>query len=317
MGPPPPAPVIVANPCGNQATGTILPYTTNEVLAARLLGSGVTATASITGAPTAFGTFCGYYGLSHGIVVSTGEVAKLSTPYIPTGGQNGEDHAPTGSAAGDKAVLSIKFSTASSQTVSLRFIFASQEMPKYFGTKYNDDAQITLDGKNIAVLPNGQELTINNIGCAGSIDAACKTDSSKYIKEYKQNVPAAPGTPASMSGYLSVLTASGSVAAGEHTLEIHVEDIGDGRFNSAIFVEGNSVNIASRRSLRQEAREVESAQQTTDSSALLPVLAGFSGLIVLSALVATTWMVADARAKKAMRAELSLRASNDMGVQTE
>ena len=168
------------------------------------------------------------------------------------------------------------------------------------------------------MLPNGQELTINNIGCAGSIDAACKTDSSKYIKEYKQNVPAAPGTPESMSGFLSVLTASGSVAAGEHTLEIHVEDIGDGRFNSAIFVEGNSVNIASRRSLRQEeAREVESQQQTTESSALLPVLAGFSGLIVLSALVATTWMVADARAKKAMRAELSLRASNDMGVQTE
>merc|ERR1711871_602107 len=181
-------------------------------------------------------------------------------------------------------------STASSQTVSLRFIFASQEMPKYFGTKYNDDAQITLDGKNIAVLPNGQELTINNIGCAGSIDAACKTDSSKYIKEYKQNVPAAPGTPASMSGYLSVLTASGSVAAGEHTLEIHVEDIGDGRFNSAIFVEGNSVNIASRRSLRQEAREVLRSRLPTPVLSSLCLLASVDSLCSLRLLPPHGWL---------------------------
>ena len=34
-----------------------------------------------------------------------------------------------------------------------------------------------------------------------------------------------------MSGYVKVMTASGTVGAGEHTLEVAVDDVGDGRVN--------------------------------------------------------------------------------------
>jgi hypothetical protein len=53
------------------------------------------------------------------------------------------------------------------------------------------------------------------------------------------------------------------------------------------------------------------------NSTLLPALAACSGLIVLSALFATTWMVASARARKLVAQEQSLKTGNDMGVQTE
>merc|ERR1712054_184938 len=246
-------------------------------------------------------------------------VLPMATPYKTTG-QNGEDHAPDG-IANDKATLTLTFSTTSTQTVSFRYIFASQEMPKYFGTEYNDDAKILLDGQNIAKLPDGKDLTINNIGCGGGVADTCKTDQSRWIPQYVPNTNNA-GAPASMSGYLQVMTASGTVGPGQHTLQILVEDIGDGKYNSAIFVEGGSLRVNARRSGKSRAvSQLASAPQPTrqedSTSALLPVLAACSGFVVLSALLATTWMVADARARKAARTELSLRESNDMGVQTE
>jgi len=316
--PPPPAPVVF-DPCAGQPAGAILAVPSSANMAILL---GLTGASAVTEGPSsAFGSFCGYFGLNNGLVLTTGDISQMSTPYKTTG-QNGEDHAPAG-VTGDKAVLTLTFTTTSTQTVSFRYILASQEMPKYFGTQYNDDAKILLDGNNIAKLPSGDDLTINNIGCQGGINDACKTDSSKWISQYVPNQPAKAGTPASMSGYLQTMTASGSVGAGQHTLQILVEDIGDGKYNTAIFVEGGSLRLGARRSGKSEAlSQVESlraepTQRKESTSALLPVLAACSGFIVLSALLATTWMVADARARKAARTEISLCESNDMGVQTE
>jgi hypothetical protein len=308
------APPVAINPCAGQASGTVSPGSNY----AQILGlSG--AAASTSGPASAFGTFCGYFGLVNGVVVTTGDINQLASPYQTTG-QNGEDHPPAG-VGNDKATLTLTFSTTSTQTVSFRYIFASQEMPKYFGTQYNDDAKILLDNQNIAKLPSGQDLTINNIGCGGQVADSCKTDQSRWISQYVPNSNNA-GAPASMSGYLQVMTASGTVGPGQHTLQILVEDIGDGKYNSAIFVEGGSLRVNARRSGKSHAvPQLASAPQPTrqedSTSALLPVLAACSGFVVLSALLATTWMVADARARKASRTELSLRESNDMGVQTE
>jgi len=71
-------------------------------------------------------------------------------------------------------------------------------------------------------------------------------------------------------------------------------------------------NAAVRRSRAREAAPVN----TDSSNALLPALAACSGLIVISALVASTWMVATARAKKALT-EAKFESSNDIACQTE
>ena len=43
-------------------------------------------------------------------------------------------------------------------------MFASREMPEYMGKKYNDEFQLMLNNVNIAKLPDGREVTINNLG---------------------------------------------------------------------------------------------------------------------------------------------------------
>jgi hypothetical protein len=72
---------------------------------------------------------------------------------------------------------------------------------------------------------------------------------------------------------------------------------------------------------RSGSKTVEAAAapstETDSDSTLLPVLAGSAGLIVLMAGLATTWMVADARARKSAKLEASLYVGSDMATQTE
>jgi hypothetical protein len=73
-----------------------------------------------------------------------------------------------------------------------------------------------------------------------------------------------------------------------------------------------------RRSGSKTAEAAAAPSTETDSdSTLLPVLAGSAGLIVLMAGLATTWMVADARARKSAKLEASLYVGSDMATQTE
>jgi hypothetical protein len=310
--PPPvviPPPVIIpapVDPCAGQC-GTVLPVTDVSQLASRLMGS-LTATASIGSSNLqSFGTFCGYFGLTYGIVLSTGEVAKMNVPYN-SAGNNGEDLGASGP-TGDDAQLTVTFTAASAGTASFRYVFASQEMPKYFASNYNDDAYIKMNGEDIALLPNGQPLAIKNVGPS--------KDQASWIPEYVSNAtpqPGCAGTPSSMSGYVKVLTASKAISAGTNTLVVQVKDVSDGRYNTAMFLEGNSFTLTNRRTA---SRKVETAAEPESKNTLLPVLAACSGLIVISALFATTWMVADARARKAVKFEQNVFVGNDIGCQTE
>merc|ERR1712185_621669 len=73
-----------------------------------------------------------------------------------------------------------------------------------------------------------------------------------------------------------------------------------------------------RRSGSKTAEAAAAPSTETDSdSTLLPVLAGSAGLIVLMAGLATTWMIADARARKSAKLEASLYVGSDMATQTE
>ena len=66
------------------------------------------------------------------------------------------------------------------------------------------------------MLPNGKEVTINNLGAKKA---------SGWSNEFILNQPTKPGAPIGMTGYTKVQTVSKQVAVGDHTLEFHVEDI--------------------------------------------------------------------------------------------
>lgn len=211
---------------------------TADTLAARLVQGVPGIQASLDGPAGAFGGFCSYFGLQDGVVLTTGLISGINTQFDTY--TQGYDHNPVG-VKSDKASLTLKFRAIASSTLSFRFVFASQEMPRYFGSKYNDDFKIMIDGTNIALLPNGQEVNINNLG---------SNKASGWSDQFVLNQPPVPGSPVGMTGYTKVQTVSRQVAPGNHTLEFHVADVQDGRMDTVVFIEGGSVKLTRRSSGR-------------------------------------------------------------------
>src|SRR5690606_21403602 len=128
--------------------------------------------------------------------------------------------------------------------ISFNYIFASDEYPDYAcNSAYNDVFGFIisgpgivndpgLSGKNIALLPNGEYVTINNVN-----DQGCGDDTF-YV--------AGPFTSIQHGGRTIPLTAYSEVTPGEaYHIRLLVADAGDGSFDSAVFLEAGSFNLGS------------------------------------------------------------------------
>jgi hypothetical protein len=280
--------------------------------------SGTGISSSLTGPSSGISRFCGYFGMSQGIVLTTGKATSITTPF--NSATQGDDHLPVGE-AGDKVSLKITFTANGPSTLSFNYVFASQETPRYFGTNYNDDFKILVDGQNVAKLPNGKEVTINNLG-------GNKDDQSTWSDQFvlNQNAPAGTCAPPSSTGFTKRQTASTTVQAGTHTLEFFVEDKYDGRMDSIVFIEGNSIKLTRRSgaaapvaetaplSPASQPAEAEAAAGGASSGLLIACLV--SAGVVLIGMMAAIAMVAHARGFAATEAE-HLFLGNDISCQTD
>lgn len=225
-----------------------------------LLGSGVTVSnISYSGAPVAIGDFDGSacnVGLASGIVMTTGTVVNSGGGVSPHGPNNnpsaGVDNGLPGlgllsnivggTGTYNAAVLEFDF-VPYSDTVRFNYVFGSEEYPEYVGSEFNDVFAFFISGpgitglQNIARLPNGQAVAINNVNATsnagffvnnGNGSQAPQNGSSNYIQ---------------YDGFTTVLTAESKVQCGEtYHLIIAIADVGDGIFDSGIFLEANSLS---------------------------------------------------------------------------
>src|SRR5690625_1227707 len=127
--------------------------------------------------------------------------------------------------------------------ISFNYIFASEEYPGFACSSYNDvfgfiisGPGITpdpgLSGKNIALLPNGLPVTMNNVNNDYCGDATYYDPGNfPYIAH---------------GGRTTVLTASSEVIAGEtYRIKLLVADSQDTLYDSAVFVEAGSFSLGS------------------------------------------------------------------------
>ena len=223
-----------------------------------LLGNGVTVSnITYNGFPASIGSFTAVnsnLGLSSGVVLTTGTILDNgSGPHGPNnsdgaGMDNGAPgYGPLGPIAGaqtfNAAVLEFDF-VPYSDSVRFKYVFASEEYLEYVNTGFNDAFAFFISGpgitgqQNIALLPNGQTVEIDNVHSAGSNingDSFGPVNQQFYVNNTN-------GNTIQYDGFTSVLTAESSVTCGEtYHLIIAIADAGDEIFDSGIFLEANSL----------------------------------------------------------------------------
>lgn len=208
-----------------------------------------------TGNTIAVGQFIGTncnVGLSNGILLTTGTVlGDEDGPQGPNDESNaGIDNgwsgywrldSMSGALTYNAAVLEFDF-VPMVDSISLSYVFGSDEYPEYVGAQFNDVFGIfisgpgIIDAENIAVLTNNQVVSINTVNPT--------VNSSFYVNN--GNGSQAPNNDSTFyiqyDGFTSGLKAykSGLQIGQVYHLTIAIADVGDGIFDSGLFIESCS-----------------------------------------------------------------------------
>jgi hypothetical protein len=191
---------------------------------------------SITGDARAFGIFTDDpFGLTSGVVLSTGKVTDIPGENRGDSGNLSTDFSPSG-VEGDLTQLNLSFfADSTADKLFFKYVFGSEEFLEYAGTSFNDRFELLLNGTNLARLTDGQTVTINNL-VPNSGDRS--TDNPDYIDN-----PSVTGLAAKiikLDGYTKVLAFQGLLNKNQtNVLSIRLQDVGDGSLDTAVFIQGD------------------------------------------------------------------------------
>jgi len=259
-----------ANVFGQLAISTALSPTqlVQNVLISGGVSIGNITSTGTTGATTSqFGYFTNgnttNLGLTSGVVMATGYVNHIPGAASTNGGMS--DQTGSGSDAdlalltsgsagtNDACVLQFDF-VPTANTVSFRYVFASEEYPDYVCSTFNDVFGFFLSGPgisgtfsnsavNIALIPGTTlPVAINTVngGSAGSNGTSTGCTSLAYSSDYVNN---SSGTTIVFGGFTKVLTATYSVTPCKtYHIKLAIADVGDEVYDSGVFLEANSFN---------------------------------------------------------------------------
>ncbi len=194
-------------------------------------------------------------GIANGIVLSTGDINDGVGPNLyDSSGVDlfgpGDSVLDTiaGAVTGDAAILEFDF-VPQNDTVSFRYVFASDEYPEYVCSTFNDAFVFHISGpgivgsQNMAIIPGtAVPVTINtvNSGTPGANANAGSTCVLTYSAYYVNNVG---GATLEYDGLTTVLTALAVVTPCQlYHLRIAIADAGDRVWDSAVFFEAGSLS---------------------------------------------------------------------------
>lgn len=229
-------------------------------LVTALVGVGVSVSnVTYTGVPIAGGTFsggAGIVGFESGVLLSSGNVASVPGPNDVgnTTTNNGQPGDPDLNAiiAGtqDATVLEFDFSCTGSTTLSFQYVFSSEEYNEYVNSTFNDVFAFFLNGVNIALLPgSANPVAINNVN-GGNPFTGVGPNSTEYINNHcgQGGLPAYPcagNRDTEMDGITVVFTATATILPGTNHIKLAIADVGDGAWDSNVFIRGESFVCAS------------------------------------------------------------------------
>lgn len=231
-----------------------------------LVGSGVTVSnVTFNGVSQAIGSFTASgtnLGINSGIIITTGTIAP--TAAGPQGPNNQQDAGVDNGAPGSSILTNIIGNTTYdasviqfnvvpyADTVRFKYVFASEEYLEYCGTPFNDIFGFFISGpgivpdgsfgnyRNIARIPgSGQTVAINNVHSAVSSNINGNSVPAQNAGYYVNNNG---GSTIQYDGFTVPLEAISKVQCGQtYNLIIAIADVGDGIYDSGIFLEANSL----------------------------------------------------------------------------
>jgi len=227
------------------------PSTSASDLVNTLLGTGITisGTPTLTSGSTSAGTFTGGLssgiGIDSGIVLTSGDVGLIdntnnsdsATGNFGGAGDSDLDGLIPGYNTYDATILEFAF-TSTSGDLFFNYVFGSEEYNEYVNSSFNDVFGFFLDGVNIAIAPDGNPVSINNVNCGNPYSG------SGPNCEYYNNNDLTDGGPFynfEYDGFTDVFTASATgLGAGTHTIKLAIADAGDSILDSGVFLEAGS-----------------------------------------------------------------------------
>jgi outer membrane protein OmpA-like peptidoglycan-associated protein len=243
----------------------------DHLVEAILLGQGVlVGNVQYHGAPHAiakFEDFSGVTAIKKGIILTSGSAFYLKGPNRSTfkGWASGTlgDADLNNITAGktfDAAVLEFDFVTTS-ENLTFRYVFGSEEYQEYVGSKYNDVFAFFINGPglndvNLARIPETEiPITINNVNHKKNRryyrDNDFKSNYDRFIwdertgkvieNKYFGKNKNLPKYDIQYDGFTVLLTASCKVIPGKiYHIKLAIADVSDGILDSGVLLEGGS-----------------------------------------------------------------------------
>lgn len=210
-----------------------------------------------TGHNEAIGNFTdeqGSTGFYKGLVIANGRVELIAGRNTkPNTSTNFGDpffrdkHVISRSSLCDGAVLEIDFIPAK-DSVTLSFVFGSEEYPEFTGKEFNDVFKILVQplyaksaAKNIARLPNKSRVSVSSVNADSN--SGYYIDNSNPADPYYNTIE--------FDGFTKVIRTGTKVAAGKlHRLKIIIVDLEDCDYDSGILLDAYSFRSLSSKPKR-------------------------------------------------------------------
>lgn len=145
----------------------------------------------------------------------------------------------------DGTTLSFDFQTQL-DSISFRFVFASEEYKEYVGSYFNDVMAIYIEGPgiptptNIGVLPNSEVISINSVHPSiTNAFGSHPNQNGQYFVDNPDNSTSVDQTKIGYDGFTqgTYVNFHGLLINGVYRLTFSIADVGDGIYDSALFVE--------------------------------------------------------------------------------
>ncbi|MFN0201323.1 MAG: choice-of-anchor L domain-containing protein [Bacteroidia bacterium] len=226
---------------------------TASALANAIIGSGVTVSNAVLNCPTgAFGSFTATntnLGMNGGILLTTGSVANAvgpnnspSTGLDNTGANNTFDP-NLGTGLYDPCILEFDLVSQCS-TLSLRYVFGSEEYMEWVGLNFNDEFGFFVSGpnpaggnyvgQNIAVIP-GTSIAVSIDNVNANVNPTYYTSNTGGATLQYDGLTQDPNN-SSLTATIAVIPCS------TYHMKLIIADRGDGIFDSGVFLQQGGFN---------------------------------------------------------------------------